>query len=281
MKTKPIKVGLIQLGDFINVPNGIESIKKFMNGNQKMFDFSNIATISSDNLGLPELDNLYYSDQQLYNLIELTIKNNIIQEDIEIIFAVTSLRISEKDLFEKDGNACDDLDFFSVRNIKKKIGIISVTQWMLNYEDKSYRSTKQFVAFNIIPLLCEFILEKSLLHFDFRHCIFDKCWDPDQIISGIKKARISPTSREQLLEGLSHEQIKCLEKILQKVKRPPISEILRHFQENSTINLFLFGIVLSTVVTFFSNIALLPLIFLLIFLGTIFWQYYWPSGKLG
>lgn len=280
MKTKPIRIGLIQLGDFINVPGEIESIKKFMNVNQNIFRFEKIATLSSDEIGLPELDNIYYSDQQLYNLIENKIKGNIRQEEFEILFAVTSVRICKKEVFEKYSTS-DDLDFFSVGDINKKIGIISVAQWMLNYEDKAYRSTKQYTAFNVIPILCEFLVGKKLMHYDFRHCVFDECWDPNQIIGGIKKARISPASRKQLVEVLSHEQIEYCEKILRKVRRPPIYEILRYFQENSTTNLFLLGIVLSAFVNFISHIAYLALIFFLIFLGLIFWQYYRPSGKLG
>lgn len=213
MKTKPIRIGLIQLGDFINVPGEIEAIKKFMNVNQKIFQLENVATLSSDEIGIPELDNVYYSDQQLYDLIENKIKSNIRQEENEILFAVTSARICKKEVFEKYSTS-DDLDFFSVRDINKKIGIISVAQWMLNFEDKAYRSTKQYIAFNIIPILCEFLVGKNLFHYDFRHCIFDECWDSNQIIGGIKKARISPASRKQLVEVLSHEQIEYCEKIL-------------------------------------------------------------------
>jgi hypothetical protein len=75
MKEKPIRIGLIQLGDFINVPGEIEAIKKFMNIDQKIFQFENILTLSSDKIGVPELDNVYYSDEQLYNLIENEMKN--------------------------------------------------------------------------------------------------------------------------------------------------------------------------------------------------------------
>lgn len=277
---KPIRIGLVQLGDFINVPGEIEAIKKFMNVNQNIFRFEKIATLSSDEIGLPELDDIYYSDQQLYDLIENKIKSNIRQEEIGILFAVTSVRICEKEIFEKYSTS-DDLDFFSVRDTNKKIGIISVAQWMLNYEDKAYRSTKQYIAFNVIPILCEFLVGKILMHYDFRHCVFDECWDPNQIIDGIKKARISPTSRKQLVEVLSIKQVEYCEKILLKVRRPPIYEILRYFQENSTTNMFLLGIVLSAFVNFISNIQYLAIVFFLIFLGLIFWQYYRPSGKLG
>lgn len=173
------------------------------------------------------------------------------------------------------------MDFFSVRDIDKKIGIISVAQWMLNYEDKTYRSTEQFIAFNIVPLLCEFLMGKQLLYYGFRYCIFDKCWDPDQIIDGVKKARISPASRKQLLEHLSHEQINYCEKILLKVRRPPISKILRYFQETAIINLFLMGIVLGAIVKYFSSFVYAVILFSLIFLGLVIWQYYRPSGKLG
>lgn len=72
MKTKPIRIGLIQLGDFINVPGEIDTIKKFLNVNQKIFLFENVATLSSD-----------------------------------------------------------DLDFFSIGDIEKKIGIISVAQCLV------------------------------------------------------------------------------------------------------------------------------------------------------
>lgn len=50
---KPIRIGLAQLGDFINVPGDIEEIKKFMNLNQKFFQFENVATLSSDKIGVP------------------------------------------------------------------------------------------------------------------------------------------------------------------------------------------------------------------------------------
>lgn len=72
MKTKPIRIGLIQLGDFINVPGEIDTIKKFLNMNQKIFLFENVATLSGD-----------------------------------------------------------DLDFFSIGDIEKKIGIISVAQCLV------------------------------------------------------------------------------------------------------------------------------------------------------
>ncbi len=148
MEKKPIRIGLIQLGDFINVPGEIETIKKFMNVNQKIFQFEKVVTLSSDKIGVPELNNVYYSDEQLYNIIENEIKNNINQKEIEILFAVTSVRICEKEIFEKYSSTIDELDFFSVRDIDKKIGVVSVAQWMLNYEDKTYRSTEQFIAFN-------------------------------------------------------------------------------------------------------------------------------------
>jgi hypothetical protein len=121
---------------------------------------------------------------------------------------------------------------------------------MLNYEDKTYRSTEQFIAFNIIPLLCEFLMGEQLLYYGFRYCIFDKCWDPDQIIGGVKKDRISSTSRKQLLEHISHEQIDYFEKTLLKVRHPPISKILCYFQETATINLFLIGIVFSAILIY-------------------------------
>ncbi len=280
MKTKPIQIGLIQLGDFINVPGEIDSIKRFLNINQKIFRFENVAALSSDEIGMPELDNIYYSDIQLYNLIENKIKNKINQKEIEILFAVTSVRISKKEIFEKYG-ANDDLDFFSIGGVEKKIGIISVAQWMLYYEEKAYRSTKQYISFNIIPILCEFLVGKGLMHYDFRHCVFDYCWDPNQIISGIKKARISPASRKQLEDVLTNEQIEYCEKILTKIRRPPVYEILRYFQENSTTNLFLLGIIVSTFINFISNFAYFSVGFFFIFLGLIIYQYYRPSGKLG
>lgn len=281
MKEKPIRIGLIQLGDFINVPGEIEAIKKFMNIDQKIFQFETVGTISNDRMGVPELDNVFYSDEQLYNLIENEIKNNIDHKEIEILFAITSGRICEKKIYEKYVCTIDDLDFFSVRDIDRKIGVISVAQWMLNYEDKTYRSTEQFIAFNIIPLLCEFLMGEQLLYYGFRYCIFDKCWDPDQIIGGVKKARISSTSRKQLLEHISHEQIDYFEKILLKVRHPPISKILCYFQETATINLFLIGIVFSAILTYISDFIYITILFSLVFLGLIIWQYYRPSGKLG
>lgn len=109
MEKKPIRIGLIQLGDFINVPGEIETIKKFMNVNQKIFQFEKVVTLSSDKIGVPELNNVYYSDEQLYNIIENEIKNNINQKEIEILFAVTSVRICEKEIFEKYSSTIDEL----------------------------------------------------------------------------------------------------------------------------------------------------------------------------
>jgi hypothetical protein len=123
MKEKPIRIGLIQLGDFINVPGEIEAIKKFMNIDQKIFQFETVGTISNDRMGVPELDNVFYSDEQLYNLIENEIKNNIDHKEIKILFAITSGRICEKKIYEKYGCTIDDLDFFSVRDIDRKIGL--------------------------------------------------------------------------------------------------------------------------------------------------------------
>ena len=41
--------------------------------------------------------------------------------------------INQKEIFEKYSRTIDELDFFSVRDIDKKIGVVSVAQWMLNY----------------------------------------------------------------------------------------------------------------------------------------------------
>lgn len=75
MKEKSIRIGLIQLGDFINVPGEIEAIRKFMKIDQEIFQFETVGIISNDRMGVPELDNVFYSDEQLYNLIENEIKN--------------------------------------------------------------------------------------------------------------------------------------------------------------------------------------------------------------
>ena len=77
------------------------------------------------------------------------------------------------------------------------------------------------------------------------------------------------------------EQIDYFERILLKVRRPPISKILRNFQETAIINLFLMGIVLGAIVKYFSSFVYAVILFFLIFLGLVIWQYYRPSGKLG
>lgn len=279
MEKKPIRIGLVQLGDFINGMEEVDKVVKFMNRDQNIFAFNKIPSLSFEEIGTPELGDIYYSDQQLYSLIEAKIKN-IQNINEEIIIAITNVRICKKEVFQKyEGE--NDLDFFSVSDIPNKIGIVSIVPWLYYFEDKTYRSTEQYISFNIIPIICEILLGEPLFHFDFHQCIFDECWDLNQIIGGMKKARICPRCKQRLESKSFSQEIECLDKILMKVRRPPYSEILRYFQENSTTNLFVLGIILSTVIGFFSNISYLAIVFFVIFIAMIIRQHYSPSGRLG
>ena len=291
-----LTIKLIGIG--LYMPVNLHKLAKKLNKLQKSFLFiASDSYIDIQERLKPKYSGIFYDSYDILNFAKSINKDDKVSDLFLCIGAVNIIH-SDNMLSEKEINPDDE--WFGVWQNEhcpltkefNNYGIISLTQWIKNFQESSYRSNQQYICHMITAFLGDIIYEGKLTHTDFRWCVFDFNDDMFSISESIKKCNISKGVRETILNNspaystlTSEEIFKSFNSITKYVRRPGILSVFRYLNESAVTQFFIIGILLANslnpILDFINGSILSSILMGLIFFIIIFYLRFKPSGRLG
>ncbi len=289
-----IKIELIEIGQYL--PINLKKFIKKLNSIQNSFHFySKQENINIDTNLQPKYNGLFFNSNDIFSSV---LKNSTNTDDLKIAIGAISIVHIEDENIENNIDI-EEYEWFGVWQnnlcpINQKynnIGLISLKQWMQNYEQESYRTNEQYLCHMIIAFIGDILYSGKLTHADFRWCIFDLNDDMHSISESVKKCNLSQGVQEIILkekpiiQDVSGTQIlESFNRMAKFVRQPNISSIFRFLNENAITQFFIIGILLANSLNPLLTVAngsifssgLMGIIFISIF----FYLRHKPYGKL-
>lgn len=214
-----------------------------------------------------------------------------------ILIAFTSARIADHPDEERWSDA--ESEYFGYYRTKyspdvpRGRAVLSTALWVQRYESVAYRTTEQFIASSIAAFLCDHFIDGTLVHYEFRNCNSDFCGDFDTVAVSVKKARLCDECQRKLAAASRGAGMAgfdaAISAMLRYVRRPRPEWVLHGMQQSPVLSLMLMGVLLSlftgalydllqrsSLATMLSSAA-----FLILFLGFMVKEHYFPGRRLG
>jgi hypothetical protein len=287
-----IKIGFIHLGGSLTF--SIKKLVRILNRKQKKFLFELISKPKwvdcSPEIILQDFDGCghsFYTSDPIINKA----KEELEHTDCDYLIAFTGLRLGEYYIrtnasqnrfspMTRNRKELPDLDFFSITNEKKKVSIITETNYHKYCNNNDY-SIYQYLIVNLVNSLLLLRANKKeedfLSHYELKGCIGDYCFDQKEITQSIRWSKICPKCKGDLKKAnVSVSEIAAIENILKFNQKEGLNKIVQLISVglrrllNDFIAIILLGIISSQIANiiktkfgYYTNICLL--ILLLIF----------------